>query len=137
MLYLFGTGAWKNNRKALKIGYTDDIETRKNQYRLHNPLGEILKTREGDELDELRLHLRLFDHKVEFLDEWFYDEDEVFKVFDQPYEEINKWLWDNRIKNTLFYPTIPSPGTLKRKILDELRKKYGGNGNNLEGQKNL
>ena len=137
MLYLFGTGAWKNNRKALKIGYTDDIETRKNQYRLHNPLGEILKTREGDELDELRLHLRLFDHKVEFLDEWFYDEDEVFKVFDQPYEEINKWLWDNRIENTLFYPTIPSPGTLKRKILDELRKKYGGNGNNLEGQKNL
>ena len=137
MLYLFGTGAWKNNRKEIKIGYTDDIETRKNQYRLHNPLGEILKTREGDELDELRLHLRLFDHKVEFLDEWFYDEDEVFKVFDQPYEEINKWLWDNRIKNTLFYPTIPSPGTLKRKILDELRKKYGGNGNNLEGQKNL
>lgn len=137
MLYLFGTGAWKNNRKALKIGYTDDIETRKNQYRLHNPLGEILKTREGDELDELRLHLRLFDHKVEFLDEWFYDEDEVFKVFDQPYEEINKWLWDNRIENTLFYPTIPSPGTLKRKILDELRKKYGENSNNLEGQKNL
>ena len=137
MLYLFGTGAWKNNRKALKIGYTDDIETRKNQYRLHNPLGEILKTREGDELDELRLHLRLFDHKVEFLDEWFYDEDEVFKVFDQPYEEINKWLWDNRIENTLFYPTIPSPGTLKRKILDELRKKYGGNSDNLEGQKNL
>lgn len=134
MLYLFGTGAWRNDRKALKIGYTNDIETRKNQYRLHNPLGEILKTREGDELDELRLHLRLFDHKVEFLDEWFYDEDEVFKVFDQPYEEINKWLWDNRIENALFYPTVPSPGTLKRKILDELRKKYSGL---IEGQKNL
>lgn len=133
MIYLFGTGAWKNDRKALKIGFTDDIETRKQQYKLHNPLGEIIKTREGDELDELRLHLRLFDFKVEFLDEWFYDEEEVFKVFDQDYEEINKWLWDNRLENNLLYP-IPSPGTMKRKILDEIKKKYGGV---IQGQKNL
>ena len=136
MLYLFGSGAWKGNRKILKIGFTQDIETRKLQYKLHNPLGEMIKTREGTELDELRLHLRLFDFKVEFLDEWFYDEEEVFKVFDQEYEEINRWLWDNRLQTPLLYPTLPSPGTLKRKILDELRKKYGGS-NNLEGQKNL
>ena len=134
MIYLFGTGAWKNDRKALKIGFTDDIETRKRQYRLHNPLGEIIKTREGNEEDELKLHLRLFDFKVEFLDEWFYDEEEVFKVFDQDYEEIDRWLWDNRLTNNLLYPTVPIKGTMKRKILDSLRNKYDGL---IQGQKNL
>lgn len=134
MIYLFGTGSWKNNRKALKVGFTDDLDIRKNQYKLHNPLGEFLKIREGDELDELRLHIRLNDFKVEFLDEWFYDEKEVFEIFDQSYEEINKWLWDNRLTNNLLYPSIPAIGTLKRKLLNQLKNTYG---NTIQGQKNI
>lgn len=124
MLYLFGTGSFKNDRKALKVGFTDDIDTRKNQYYLHNPLGEMLGSREGNELDELRLHLRLIDFKVEFLDEWFYNEPEVYKIFKEDYKDMNKWLWENR-ERTLLSPNIPLPGTLKRKLLDQIRKELG------------
>lgn len=123
MLYLFGSGSWKNNRKIVKIGYTGNIEERKLQYRLHNPLGEIIDTREGDKTLELKMHLRLIDHKVEFLDEWFYDEETVFEVFKQDEDIIDKWLWDRR-GDTLMYPNIPLPGTMKRDILDELRRKF-------------
>lgn len=122
MLYLFGSGSWKGPRKVVKIGHTNKLEERKEQYRLHNPLGELISTREGDLMDELRLHLRLYDFKVEFLEEWFYDEQPVFDVFEQSFEEIDKWLWEHRAE-TLLYPQIPRPGTLKRKLLDELQAK--------------
>lgn len=135
MIYLYGSGAWSGNRKILKIGYTSDLELRKEQYKLHNPLGEFLNTREGDLKLELKLHLRLYDHKVEFLDEWFYDEEEVFKVFESDIEEIDKWLWENKAE-CLICPVIPLPGTLKREILDELRQKFS-NSNNIEGTKFL
>lgn len=84
MLYLFGSGAWKGIRKVVKIGYTGDLEKRKNQYRLHNPLGEIISTREGSELDELRLHLRLYDFKVEFLDNGFMMSNQFLKSLSNP-----------------------------------------------------
>lgn len=123
MLYLFGSGSWENNRKIVKVGFTDDYEKRKQSYYLHNPLGKMLDSREGDEMLELKLHLRLTDWKVEFLDEWFYDEEPVFKIFQETVEEIDRWLWENK-SQVLIYPTIPQPGTKKRKILDELRDKY-------------
>lgn len=135
MLYLYGSGSWENNRKIIKVGFTDDFEKRKQSYYLHNPLGKILDTREGDEILELKLHLRLVDYKVEFLDEWFYDEEPVFKIFQETVEEIDKWLWENR-SQVLIYPTIPLPGTKKRKILDELRSKYS-NAVSQEGTKLL
>ncbi len=123
MLYLYGSGSWENNRKIVKVGFTDDYEKRKQSYYLHNPLGKMLDSREGDEMLELKLHLRLTDWKVEFLDEWFYDEEPVFKIFQETIEEIDTWLWENR-SQVLIYPTIPPSETKKRKILDELRNKY-------------
>lgn len=135
MLYLFGSGSWRSNRKVLKIGYTDDLETRKNQYKLHNPLGEFIETREGDKELELKLHLRLYDHKVEFLEEWFYDEPEVLEAFKRSVEEIDSWLWENKM-DCLIYPTIPEPGTMKRKILDDLKEKFSKD-NNISGTKLL
>lgn len=136
MLYLFGSGAWKNSRRALKVGFTDDFEKRKQQYKLYNPMGEMLDTREGDRLLEEKLHLRLIHYKVEFLDEWFYDEDPVFEIFKESIEEIDSWIWENR-GECLFLPTLPSPGTLKRQILDELREKYGNPHKPVEGVKLL
>ena len=122
MLYLFGSGAWRNSRRIVKIGFTDNMEKRKINYIHYNPLGEFLGERDGDRKDELRLHLRLYDHKVEFLDEWFYDEEEVFKVFnDDSYDNVNSWLWEHR-GETLLDPQSPLPGTLKREILDDLQK---------------
>ena len=136
MLYLFGSGAWKNSRRIVKIGYTSDIDTRKQQYKLYNPLGEILDTREGDEILELKLHLRLIHFKVEFLDEWFFDEEPVFNIFKESEEDIDKWLWENR-NDCLIYPTIPLPGTMKRKILDDLRNRFGIPDKQVEGVKLL
>lgn len=136
MLYLFGSGAWKNSRRVVKIGYTSDIDTRKQQYKLYNPLGEILDTREGDEILELKLHLRLIHFKVEFLDEWFFDEEPVFNIFKESEEDIDKWLWENK-NDCLIYPTIPLPGTIKRKILDDLRDRFGTPHKQVEGVKLL
>ena len=73
MLCLFGSGEYGTKRTFLKVGYTDDLETRVKQYKLHNPGGKMIDTREGDEMLELKLHLRLTYHKEDFLDEWFYD----------------------------------------------------------------
>ena len=123
MLYLFGCGEYGTRRTFLKVGYTDDLDTRIKQYKLHNPGGKMIDTREGDEMLELKLHLRLTYHKEDFLDEWLYDEPEVKEIFKQSEEEIDKWLWDNRM-DILQYPVIPLPGTKKRKILDSLRKKF-------------
>lgn len=128
MLYLYGSGSWKNDRKILKVGYTADIETREQGYRLHNPLGEILDTREGNEILEMKLHLRLKDYKVEFLDEWFHAEDPVFEIFKQEEEKIDEWLWENR--SDVFFDQLSPQGTMKRDILDNLIKKYGPKRNN-------
>lgn len=124
MIYLFGSGAFGSTREVVKVGYTADLETRKSQYRLHNPLGEFIKTREGDEILETKLHVRLYDFQVEFLEEWFYPEPEVFEVFDTSEAELDKWLWIHK-SECLIYPVIPPPGTLKRRILEDLQKKFG------------
>ena len=88
-------------------------------------MGEFIAWRDGDRTMELKLHLRLADYKVEFLDEWFYYEPEVETIFGSPVSDLNDWLWDNR--GTVFYP-LPKPGTLKRKIYDELSMlKQGSN----------
>lgn len=126
MLYLFGSGSWKNDRKILKVGFTDDFDSREQSYRLHNPLGVMLDTREGDKILELKLHLRLKDWQVEFLDEWFYDEPKVYEIFQEDVESIDKWLWENR-SETLLYPTMPDQGTMKRDILDSLNAKFNKN----------
>lgn len=123
MLYLFGSGSWEGNLKVLKIGYTSDIDIRKSQYKLHNPLGKFISTREGDEILETKMHLRLIHSKTDFLDEWFYDEKDVYDVFDLDEEEIDKWIWDNRAE-CLLSPIFPSPDSMKWKILKELERKY-------------
>lgn len=123
MLYLFGSGSWKDNQKFLKIGFTSDLESRKVQYKIHNPLGEFISVREGDEMLELKMHLRLLNNKADFLEEWFYDEKEVYDVFNSSEEDINKWLWENR-GECLLYPSIPSPDSLKGLILKELRELF-------------
>ena len=59
MIYLFGTGSFKGETKSVKVGYTDNKEKRIKAYGMHNPKGEFLGWRPGDETLELKLHLRL------------------------------------------------------------------------------
>jgi hypothetical protein len=126
MLYLYGSGAYKNDRKILKVGFTDDFDNREQSYKLHNPLGIMLDTREGNKLLELKLHLRLKDWQVEFLDEWFYDEPEVYEIFQHSEEDIDLWLWENK-SEVLLNPFMPDQGTMKREVLDSLQLKFNKN----------
>lgn len=124
MLYLFGTGSYEGNMKALKIGLTNEKpETyqREGAYYLHNPLGKFLGWREGGHIEETKLHLRLEDWKTDFLDEWFYDEPEVREIFGLPWNEIDKWLYEN---GKLFDGgKLPRKGTDKWKILQDYKGK--------------
>lgn len=117
MLYLFGTGSYDGQRKALKVGYTGSQDKRETDYGIHNPLGKFLVWREGDRKLEAKLHLRLQDYREDFLDEWFFDEDDVISIFSQSEEEIDKWLKENAA--TVFSP-LPPPGSLKREIYEEV-----------------
>ena len=125
MLYLFGTGSFRNELKAVKVGYTANKEERETAYLLHNPFGEFLCWRDGDRKLELKLHLRLKDFKMDILDEWFYYEDPVLGIFCHREDDIDSWLWENRT-DVFFSGFLPNPGTLKREIYNDLYEKYTG-----------
>lgn len=99
MLYLIRSFG-REGKSALKIGFTDDIKNRINSYKYHNPLFELISTREGSLLDETRTHTYLtsFGYKLDILDEWFVDEDSVNQLFHKPFETMNKVIWYNRDK---------------------------------------
>ena len=59
MLYLIQSGEF------LKIGYTDNIEKRINQYKTHNPDYVLLAYRDGNRCDETLLHSLLSDYFVD------------------------------------------------------------------------
>lgn len=103
MIYLIRSHG-KGESSLLKIGYTDSLKARNYSYIEHNPLIEILGIREGDEELELTLQLRFSYHKAEILKEWFKDEEEIIKHFQDPLDNIDMWLWIHRedvfIENT-------------------------------------
>lgn len=121
MIYLFGSGSFRDDRKIVKLGYTGNQEEREEAYLLHNPLGKFIGWREGDRNLELKLQLRLEDYKAEILDEWFYWEEGIEEIFCMEEDTLDEWLWENRTR--LFMP-VPKDGR-KRSIYDHLKKKYG------------
>ena len=70
MLYLIRSFG-RNNKSALKVGFTDEIKNRVSTYKYHNPFSELISTREGSLLDETRIHtyLRSLGYKLDLLDE--------------------------------------------------------------------
>ena len=103
MIYLIRSHG-KGESSLLKIGYTDSLEARNYSYIEHNPLIEILGTREGDEELELTLQLRFSYHKADILKEWFNDEKEIINHFQDTIDDIDMWLWIHKddvfIENT-------------------------------------
>ena len=95
MIYLIRSHG-KGETSLLKIGYTDSPKARNYSYIEHNPLLEILDTREGDEELELTLQLRFSYHKANVLKEWFLDEEEIKKHFQDPLDNLDMWLWIHR-----------------------------------------
>lgn len=100
MLYLIRSFGRGKNKSALKIGFTNDIKNRTNSYKYHNPFSELISIREGNLLDEVRIHtyLKSLGYKLDLLDEWFVDEDSVNQLFHKPFETMNKVIWYNRDK---------------------------------------
>ncbi len=123
MLYLIRTFGRGKNKTALKIGFTDNLKTRNQSYRIHNPFFETISTRQGDRLLEAKLHLYLTARgfKAGFLDEWFLDCHEVLSLFHTKISKINKTIWKSR--NALFVRAdFKGAGNdIKKKIYEELR----------------
>lgn len=95
MIYLIRSHG-KGDSSLLKIGYTDSLQARNYSYIEHNPLLEILDTREGNEELERTLQLRFSYYKAEILKEWFLDNPDIIKHFQDPLDDLDIWLWIHR-----------------------------------------
>ena len=92
-----------SGKSILKIGFTDNIQKRINQYFYMNPGCELISSREGDEVLESLLHLYLrylgFQYKKNGkLNEWFLDIPEVYQIFHISRESLERIIWKNREK---------------------------------------
>lgn len=102
MLYLirsFGRGG----KSILKIGYTEDINRRINQYFYYSPGFELITTREGDELleDMIQMYLKFLGYQFQKdgrLNEWFIDNFMISQIFHIHRKRLEKKLWINRDK---------------------------------------
>ena len=122
MIYLIRTFGRGKDKTALKIGFTDNLKTRSQSYKAHNPFFELVSNREGDRILEAKLHLYLTARgfKADFLDEWFVDCPEVLSLFHTKLSRINRTIWKNR--NALFRRADFKGGDdIRRKIYEELR----------------
>lgn len=95
MIYLIRSHG-KGDSSLLKIGYTSSLKARNYSYIEHNPLLEIIDTREGDEELELTLQLRFSYYKANILKEWFNDEEDIIKHFQDSLDNLDTWLWLHR-----------------------------------------
>ena len=99
MLYLIKS--FTRNKPILKIGYTDNMENRMNQYFYANPGLELISTREGDELleDMIQIYLKFSGYQYQKhgkLNEWFIDDLKVYQIFHIYQEKLENKLWKHR-----------------------------------------
>ena len=95
MLYLIKSSTY------LKIGYTYNVEKRMTQYATHNPDFILLDTAEGSLRDEENLHAILKPYWIK--NEWFYNCDEVIKVWNSYKNNPIMKLCERRIENGLLF----------------------------------
>lgn len=99
MLYLIKS--FTRNKPILKIGYTDNMENRMNQYFYANPGLELISIREGDELleDMIQIYLKFLGYQYQKhgkLNEWFIDDLKVYQIFHIYQEKLENKLWKHR-----------------------------------------
>lgn len=132
MLYLIRT--FGRTKTGLKVGYAKNEKERMKTYYHHNPFFETVTFREGELYDEMLLHLYLKSRnlKLEILNEWFLDCDEVVQRFHDRLEKIKKEVWKNR--DSLFQISDFKSGgnILRRKIYEDLRLVYYESGKEKE-----
>ena len=100
MLYLirsFGRGG----KSILKVGYTEDINKRMNQYFYYSPGFELIAAREGDELleDMIQIYLKFLGYQYQRdgrLNEWFIDVPEIYQIFHIHRKKLEEITWRKR-----------------------------------------
>lgn len=120
-LYLIRTFGRSANKTALKVGYSSDLKNRIDSYKYHNPFSELIATREGSNLDEARVHtyLKSLGYKLDFLNEWFVDVDDVVQLFHKSFETMNEVIWKNR--DNLFTINDFKNENIMNKLYEELK----------------
>ena len=111
MLYLIKSSTY------LKIGYTYNIEKRMKQYETHNPDFVLLDTAEGSLQDEENLHAVLKPYWIK--NEWFYNCDEVIKVWNSYKNNPLMKRIERRIENGIL---LSYEEQRKNLMLEELPK---------------
>lgn len=98
MLYLIKVGRVSDQLELLKIGFTNNLDQRLNQYKSHNPLCEVIATREGDENLEGLFHARFRNYLYsDYGKEWFVNNSDIIEGFDTLEEtDLIEYIWCNR-----------------------------------------
>lgn len=123
MLYLIRSFG-RNGKSYLKVGFTDNIANRMQQYKIHNPLSELITTRQGEQVEEklLQLYLDILGYKANFLNEWFIDDFEILQKFHVNIDKkLKKFIWNNR---NLVFKISDFSNKLMRYIFEELRSLF-------------
>ena len=102
MLYLIKSYG-PRNRSILKVGFTDDIEARKNHYFYCNPFSQVISVREGDLILEGLIHRYLYFLNLQYkhgerLKEWFDNDSEAWRVFHLSRETLERLVWKIEIR---------------------------------------
>ena len=112
----------------IKIGITNDYETRKKAYTQYNPDAKLIGTIEGTYNKEAKIKRDLQDYKVKNTTEWFIKNDKVLKYINRFLNGqktarivITDQLWE-KMQKIINQSMIPNPGGFFNTKLDE--KKY-------------
>lgn len=112
MLYLIE--GYGKTGKLLKIGYSQDIEVRMDQFRTNTPNFKLLATREGDEDFEDKLHRYFKSLSYNGSCGWFYYDEKIIEGFKTLQEE-------NLISLEEYDKTELRSDKLKERILSEFK----------------
>ena len=130
MLYLLKSYGSKGKLEPIyKVGYTNSLEKRLNQYFSHNPFIELISVREGDEELEKLIHVCLYSLEYKFtkggkLDEWFIgDLNKIQYIFHSTKKYLEKVIWRNRDKS-FSVDSISNINSDSFKLLRRLYKEY-------------
>lgn len=102
MLYLIRSYKL-GGKPILKVGYTDNLSNRMNQYFYHNPGCEVVSVRQGNEVLEGLFHIYLRFLGLQYkrggrLEEWFVGDSRIYQLFHLPRKTLEKNIWKNREK---------------------------------------
>ena len=112
MLYLIE--GYGKTGKLLKIGYSQSVEVRMDQFNITTPDFKLLATREGDEKFEDKLHEQFKSLSYNGSYEWFYYDEKIIEGFKTLQEE-------NLISSEEYDKIELRSDKLKERILSEFK----------------